>query len=362
MITGLQITDKLTEMNRAMDQKTMLRPTTKDLAKSAGVSRATVDRVLNGRDGVRRETVDRVNKAIEDLGFVRNLQAANLARSQSYRFIFALPRSGDQFLDQIVRRIQEAETLFSADHVWCDVHHIDENDPHSISAYLSSLSKADVAGVAIMSPESPQVRDAITRLQERGVAALPLISNQTMMDADWVGIDNRAAGATAGLLLGQLAGGRSGTVMVIAESMQSRDSLERRLGFDQEISKNFPALHALPSLETYGNADRARTIISASLSAHPDIVGIYILASEARKPLSIVAEMDVSRDIIRIAHERTPFTEQALRDRTLDGVIAQDAGHLVRSAIRRLKGIVDKRKTLGSQEQIRIEILLRTNI
>ena len=272
-------------MNRSLDQKTMLRPTTKDLAKSAGVSRATVDRVLNGREGVRQETVDRVNKAIAELGFVRNLQAANLARSQSYQFIFALPRSGDQFLGQIVRRIQEAETLFSADHVWCDVHHINENDPHSISAYLSSLSKTDVAGVAIMSPESPQVRDAITRLQERVVATLPFISNQTLMDADWVGIDNRAAGATAGLLLGQFAGGRRGTLMVIAESMQSRDSLERRLGFDREICENFPGLRALPSLETYGNADRARAIIGTSLAVHPDIVGIYIMASEARTPL-----------------------------------------------------------------------------
>ncbi len=340
----------------------MLRPTTKDLAKAAGVSRATVDRVLNGRDGVRQETVDRVNEAIETLGFVRNLQAANLAKSQSYRFIFALPRSGDQFLDQIIRRIQEAETLFSADHVWCDVHHIDENDPYSIAAYLSSLSKADVTGVAIMSPESPQVRDAIIRLQERGVAALPFISNQTMMDADWVGIDNRAAGATAGLLLGQITGREAGAVMVIAESMQSRDSLERRLGFDREISENFPRLSALPSLETYGNLDRARAIIGARVQAHPDIIGVYILSSEARWPLSVISEANLPPNVVKIAHERTPFTEQALLERRLDGVIAQDAGHLVRSAIRRLKGMVDRRKTLGSQEQIRIEILLRTNI
>lgn len=343
-------------------QKTMLRPTTKDLAKAAGVSRATVDRVLNGRDGVKQETVDRVHHAIAELGFVRNLQAANLAKSQSYRFVFALPRSGDQFLEQIVQRIAEAETLFSADHVLCDVHHIAENDPHSVSAYLSSLTKTDVAGVAIMSPESPQVRDAIIRLQERGVAALPFISNQTMMNADWVGIDNRAAGATAGLLMGQFAGQRCGTVMTIAESMQSRDSLERRLGFDREIDTSFPGLRVLPSLETYGKEDRAHEIIGASLRAHPDIVGIYIMSSEARTPLSILAEMNVPPHVIRIAHERTPFTENALQSRMLDGVIAQDAGHLVRSAVRRLKGMVDRRNTLTSQEQIRIEILLRTNI
>ncbi len=362
VVTGKQITDKMAEMNRTMDHKTLLRPTTKDLARCAGVSRATVDRVLNGRIGVREETVDRVNKAIADLGFVRNLQAANLARSQSYRFIFALPRSGDQFLDQIVRRIQEAETVFSADHVWCDVHHIDENDPHSISAYLASLSKSDVAGVAIMSPESPQVRDAVVRLQQRGVAALPFISNQTLMDADWVGINNRAAGATAGLLLGRFVGDRRGTVMVIAESMKSRDSMERRLGFDQEIHSSFPHLVPLPSLESYGNPERAQDIIAKSLRAHDDIVGIYVMASEARIPLSVLADLKVDASVVRIAHERTPFTEKALKDRRLDAVIAQDAGHLVRSAIRRLKGMVDRRKVSGSQEHIRTEILTRTNL
>ena len=114
-----------------------LRPTTKDLAKAAGVSRATVDRVLNGRDGVKEKTVERVNLAIKELGFVRNLQAANLAKSQSYRFIFALPSSGDQFLERIVARIEEAQEIFATDHVMCEVQHIDENDPHSISAFLA---------------------------------------------------------------------------------------------------------------------------------------------------------------------------------------------------------------------------------
>ena len=63
-----------------------------------------------------------------------------------------------------------------------------------------------------------------------------------------------------------------------------------------------------------------------------------------------------------IAHERTPFTEMALRKGTLDAVITQDTGHLVRSAIRKLRAKTDMRETLNSQERIRIEILLRANL
>lgn len=340
----------------------MLRPTTKDLAKAAGVSRATVDRVLNGRDGVKQKTVDRVNAAIRELGFVRNLQAANLARQRNYNFIFALPRSGGEFIQQIVRNIEEAAQIFTADDVWASVDYISENDPHSISSFLTSIDPAEVSGVAIMAPETPQVRDAIKRLQERNVAALPFISNQSGFEDDCVGIDNRVAGATAATLLGRFVKAETANLMVISESMKSRDSQDRRLGFDDVINASFPHLRALPSLETYGDPERAETIVASALENNPSIAGLYIMSSEAETPVAALKTHSRFGEIVTIAHERTPFTEQALQSGDIDAVIAQNSGHLVRSAIRRLKGIIDNRETLKSQETIRTEILLKTNL
>lgn len=358
----LQRSDNNLEFKQPSGDRHMMRPTTKDLAKAAGVSRATVDRVLNGREGVKQKTVDKVNAAIKDLGFVRNIQAANLAKSKRYRFVFALPRSGDEFLQELVRHIEETQEAFALDQIWCDVEHINENDPHRIAAFLASLSSDDVSGVAIMAPESPQVRDAIFRLQERGVAALPFISDQATMDTDWVGIDNRAAGATAAVLLGRFCKSEAGAIMVIAESMQSRDSLERRLGFDAELGNSFPKLTALPSLETYGDEERAENIIFNMVKNNTSIVGIYVMSSEARVPVSLISKLPETQNLVTIGHERTPFTEAALRDGRLDCIIAQNAGHLVRSAVRKLKAITDKRSTHRQQEDIRVEILLRTNL
>ncbi|MEP2529953.1 LacI family DNA-binding transcriptional regulator [Shimia sp.] len=340
----------------------MPRPTTKDLAKAAGVSRATVDRVLNGREGVHQKTVDRVNKAVDELGFERNIQAANLARSKHYRFVFALPRSGDQFLEEIIHQINEAGPSFMSDPIVCDVQHIDENDPHKIAAFLGKLNAPDISGVAIMAPETPQARDAIYRLQERGVASLPFISGQSMANQHWVGMNNHAAGATAAMLLGRFNRQGAGSIMVVSESMQSRDSLERRLGFDAEINAHFPELSGLPSLETYGDKDRAELIISNTIQNNPDLRGIYILSSEARVPASILAADPQMQRITTVAHERTAFTEEALKSGTLDAVISQDAGHLVRSAIRKLKAISDGRTTHVPQERIRVEVLLKTNL
>lgn len=347
--------------NRAFGD-TVMRPTTKDLAKAAGVSRATVDRVLNGREGVKKRTVEKVNAAIEELGFVRNIAAANLAKSRTYRFLFALPKSGDQFRDEILKHIAEANSLYVADMVSIDVHPIDDNDPHTIAAFLGTLTRDTVDGVAIMAPETPQVRDAINRLQERGVHAVPFVSNQTLTGDHWVGIDNAAAGETAATLMGRFLPRQPGKLLVIADSLQSRDSLERRSGFDRVINASFPHLETLPSLETYGLEDRAHQIIAATFRYHRDIVGVYILSSEARVPLDAIRRTTAPGSAVIIAHERTRCTLEALADGTLDAVITQDPGHLVRSAVRKLRALTDARTTLKSQEKIRIEILLKTNV
>lgn len=340
-----------------------MRSTTKDVALAAGVSLATVDRVLNDRTGVRHATVDRVNKAIEKLGFTRNLVAANLARGKSYRFVFLLPRTGDQFLEGLISRIAEANLAFAGEMVHADVLRIHESDPHQIANLLGTIDHDQIDGVAIMAPESPQVRDAKARLAERGIDTVSFIAGQiTSAHDDFVGIDNHAAGATAGRLMGRFSDRAAGKVLVIAETMLARDSLERRLGFDEVVNADYPHLSVLPSLETYGDRERTKRVIRTSFASHGDIAGVYILGSEARLPLEIALGAATSRKPVVIAHERTPFTEAALQSGQIDALITQDPGHLVRSAIRILRARKDRREILSSQEKIRIEILIRENI
>jgi LacI family transcriptional regulator len=214
-----------------------------------------------------------------------------------------------------------------------------------------------------MTPESPQVRDAKARLVERGIDTVSFIAGQiNTAHEDFAGIDNHAAGATAGRLMGKFSDRAPGKILVIAETMLARDSLERRLGFDEVVNADYPHLSVLPSLETYGDRERTERVIRTSFASHGDIAGVYILNSEARLPLKIALGAATSRRPVVIAHERTPFTEAALQSRQIDAIITQDPGHLVRSEIRILRARKDRREILSSQEKIRIEILIKENI
>ena len=77
------------------------RATLEDVAREAGVSLATADRVVNQREGVRGQTIVRVETAIAKLGYRANAAAMRLARNESYRFAFILPSNANSFMSNL---------------------------------------------------------------------------------------------------------------------------------------------------------------------------------------------------------------------------------------------------------------------
>lgn len=92
------------------DSSTGVRPTLEAVAVRAGVSRATVSRVVNGSAGVRPAVADRVRQAVEELGYVPNHAARTLVtrRNGAVAVIIAEPEFrifSDPFFEQQLRGI-----------------------------------------------------------------------------------------------------------------------------------------------------------------------------------------------------------------------------------------------------------------
>lgn len=324
---------------------------------------ATVDRVLNQREGVRAATVGRVRRAIEEIGFVRDLSAAILARGKEYRLLFMLPEHDDPFTDLIQMAVAEANAALAHERTSAEIVRVAAEDPHRLTEQLDGLRPETVDGVAIMAPETPQVRDAVARLNSRGIAVVAFASAQPNAEVtQYVGINNEAAGRTVAQLMGRFTGARSGRVLVLTETMQARDSQERRHGFDVTMAEFAPRLRASPSLETRGDAERTRGIVSAILRGEEPVVGVYLMSHEIEAALAAIESGGHTRNLVIVGHELTTQTSARLLDGTLDAVIAQDVRHMVRSSIRILRARADGLDTIPSQERIRIEIILHENM
>lgn len=339
-----------------------MRPTVNDIAREAGVSLATVDRVLNARPGVRARTVNAVNDAIDRLGYVRNVAAANLARQRIYRFLFLLPAVQSQFITALVTAITEAARGPLAEACDVIIAQIPQRDPHAMISILDAQGDLQVDGCAIMAHETPEVRDLIARLKGSGAAVVSLITDQPQTARDhFVGIDNQAAGRTAAVLVGRFLGPRPGRVAVVVSSMLARDMVERRLGFDEVMAQRFPHLQILPSLEGHDDRDLTRQITLACLD-QGDVVAVYVAGAGTRGVTEALRDVGMAGRTVVVAHELTEHTRAGLEDQTIDAVIAQDVGHLARSALRVLRAKADRRPIDEGQEQIRITVLLRENL
>ncbi|MBW1637171.1 MAG: LacI family DNA-binding transcriptional regulator [Deltaproteobacteria bacterium] len=119
-------------------------PTVHDIAKAADVSLATVDRVLNNRPGVRKVTYDKVQQAIKEIGYVRDISAANLARRKVYRFAFLLPDSQGPFVSNIRDSLATVETAQITDRTRIIVHSILINDPHATTRIMDRFAPEDI--------------------------------------------------------------------------------------------------------------------------------------------------------------------------------------------------------------------------
>lgn len=354
----LSVLDKILSMgfNWPMGKATI-----EDVAEKAGVSVATVDRVLNGRAQVRPQNAKRVEAAIRALNYHPDRLAARLARGREYRFCFVLPKGDNIFMRGLEREITTHASHMEGERVTADILHADVFDATALSAALERIVGYD--GVAVVAQDHPRVRESINRLAARGIEVVTLVSDVPGSGrAHFVGIDNSAAGRTAATLLGRYLAGRSGKIGVIAGSLALRDHAERHFGFQQVMHQEYPHLELLPVLEGRDNPARSRALTDEILKTFHDVIGLYNVGAGTDGIVEALHTRGRARDIVVIAHELNDMTRAALLDGTVDVLIAQDPGHEIRSAMRVLMAKCDRVPIIAAMERISIDIFVRDNL
>lgn len=341
----------------------MERPATlDDVAQEAGVSRATVDRVINKRPGVRPPTILRVETAMRKLSYRPDPIAGRLARRSRFRFRFILPTGSNTFMGLLGEQIAVTADWLARHRGFIDVVRVDVFDARALAAELAATDRG-YQGVAVVALDDPLVRGAIDDLVTDGVAVVTLVSDvPSSKRLRFIGIDNSAAGRTAGSLLGRFVGGRKGTVGVIAGSMALRDHVERVYGFGRVLAANFPNLTLLPVCEVRDDRTLAKAAVLDLLRDHEDLVGLYNVGGGQSGVGEALQETVNEPGPVVIVHELTSATRRHLLAGHFAAAIGQDPGHEARSAARVLMAYATGESIMHEQERIGIDIFVRDNL
>lgn len=156
-----------------------------EVARLAGVSKSTVSRVISDRGGsVSSETLERVNRAIEQLGYRKNSIAAGLRTRKTYMVLVMIPDVANPFWSEIAKAIQDqlepsGYSVVLGSTYWSEAR-------ESRYYELARMSRFD--GVILNS-----VTDNIERIKNLGVPAILIGERTAAQNIDTVGTDTMQA-------------------------------------------------------------------------------------------------------------------------------------------------------------------------
>jgi LacI family transcriptional regulator len=333
----------------------------RDVAQAAGVSTATADRALHGRSGVRDATMQRVLKAAAALEYLPEAELYRAMRPSPMELAFLLPAGSNRYLRMLGDHIGFAQDSLAPLNVRCRQHLIDSFDPKHVADALLRYGRR-AQGVAFMALEHPLVREAVNTLAEHGVHVVTLISDlSNSRRAAYVGMDNRAAGRTAGDLIGRLLGPRRGRVAMIAGSLSYRGHEEREMGFLHVMKERFADLTVVGLREGQDDADNNYRQARSLLESHPDLVGLYNIGGASDGVARALTEAG-REQIVFIGHGLTPDTRALLVGGVLDAVITQHPQTMVANCARIFANLRDRRDAQSGVEPVRISVVMRENL
>ena len=342
----------------------MTNATIADIARQAGVGTATVDRVLNKRPGVNAETVQRVLQVVAELGAPP--QRGRPRKGENFRFAFVLPAEAAPFNELVDRQIAQAAGEFRHQHITEVTHRIGAGDAVQFAAGLTQLDECDA--MAVMAPDLPPVKLAINELVRSGVHVVTLFSDVAgSMRETHVGADSRAAGRTAGLLLGHMTGGGPrDTLLLSSQATRLSCEIERRIGFAQVIEERFPKIKVqrTPDLPPT-DAGACRALLRFLRGKGVDInrvAGVYNVGSGSAGVARAIESLGLTGSVPVVAHDLTDAHRALLAANGLAYVLHQDIHYCISTAARVLRALCENVRGALNVVQPRVEILTAENL
>lgn len=334
-----------------------MRPTIEDIAREAGVSTATVDRVLNERPGVHARTRAAVTAAAARIGYLPQAAAPTLA-GELLQLDVVLPAGPNRFMARLGAEFRRQAA--ARPEITLSIHEVENFAPEQVAERLASLEGRS-SGVALVAIDHPAVRDAIRRLVRSGTPVLTLATDILGVPRlGYVGIDNRAAGRLAGYVMARFLGPGPHKVALLLGSVAYRGHEEREMGFRHLMAELGGRLEVVAQVEIREDDARAAAAVDALLAEHRDLAAIYNIGAGNGGIAEALERAGRGREVVFIGHDLNEDTRRFLVSGVMDAVIDQNPRVEARDALDQL---VRAARGLGwSAHPIRTQIIFAENI
>ena len=301
-----------------------------EIVAATGLSRATVDRVLNKRPGVHPRTqahVLRVLAHLENGGQLGSREPLALEKREAHRFAIVV-QAGETFRRSVLETAQKMKDAESS----ATILQVAASKSDEETIELIQTVGRDSDGLALVSKNIEPVKSALKELKGAGKSVVALVSDLDVTARNaYVGIDNRAAGQLAAFILGRcLERAGEAKVAVVVGYFSYLCQEDREIGFRSLLRQRFPRIEIVEVVKGEDSREATYEATLRLFKNRRDIAGIYNVAGGNFGLAKAIEEAQLVQRPLYIAHEVNEITEPLLRTGVIDFLITQNIRSLVR--------------------------------
>ena len=289
----------------------------KQIAAQAGVSKATVDRVLHERSSVHYQTRRRVEQALQELSAQ---EASSLAMGRTFHFDVIM-HAPTRFTRAVSNAITAQVGSMGPFRISPRFHLFEDISVRELQRMMERCASRGTQGIILKAPDEPLINQAINQLTQSDIPVVTLVTDLPQSQRiGYIGMDNRMAGRTAAYLLSHWLDSTPRQVAVVLSSNLFRGEEEREMGFRLWLRERAPQLQVVAISGGYGVYDSTRALVRETLSQHPSITAVYSVGGGNRGIVDAFADLQRPLDVF-IGHDLDEENRQLLAEEKIGAII-----------------------------------------
>jgi LacI family transcriptional regulator len=310
------------------------RATIADVAREAGVSVATVDRALNGREPVREDTLRRVAEAAHRIGY----HAAGLI---GHRAGAALPevtlgvvlhKEKQSFYQNFAHELEAAVRNAQGIRARLLLDFAPSQTPGDFARLMLGL-KDRAHAIAATAVTHHEVSDAVAAIREQGIPCFALLNDFAQgLRQNYIGLNNLKVGRIAASMIAT-AVHRPGKLAVFVGGYRWHGHELRETGFRSYFREHAPQFQVLDTLVNLETRQLTYEATLDLLARHGDLRGIYVAGGGMEGAIAALREVRQPGEVALVVNEITPESRAGLLDRYVTLAICTPLAQLCRDLV-----------------------------
>lgn len=297
--------------------------TIKEIAELAGVSRGTVDRVLNNRGAVNPATADKILEIAKALDYKPNRAGMVLAAQKKKLKLGVILFSADNpFFEDVLKGVETKAAELSGYNCSVVIKQVHFDIDEQLRA-IDELEAVEVNGIAMAPCNHSAIKERINHLFEKGI---PVVTLNTDIEGSkriaYVGSHYTHSGETAAGLIHLMTSGEV-YLGIVSGSSDILCHTQRIAGFSQTVQAHYPNIHILETIENHDDEIESYEKTTALLKAHPELNALFFAAGGVYGGCRAVLSLGLAGKIRILTFDKVPTTCDLIRQGVIAATICQ---------------------------------------